>query len=137
MPGRPSDAPEYHVNGAPQAWCYPVNIAGQNADFSESGPYWAERNLVPTAKGKKTPLFLTQGFLETNTKPDGAFEYFNSLAGDENRAWFGQFDHCGRGRRKPLCTATTGRARSRWDAQASSMRSCASSTCTSKASSPQ
>lgn len=92
-PGRLNDEPMYHVNGAPQAWCYPVNIAGQNADSSENGPYWAERNLLPTAVGKTTPLFLTQGFLETNTKWDGTAEYFNDLAGDENHAWFGQTDH--------------------------------------------
>jgi predicted acyl esterase len=94
MPGRPTDPPEYQTNSAPEAWCYPVNIVGHNVDFSESGPYWAQRNLVPTALGKTTPVFLTQGFLETNTKSDGAFEYYNLLAGDENRAWFGQFDHC-------------------------------------------
>ncbi|MGH2807894.1 MAG: CocE/NonD family hydrolase, partial [Actinomycetota bacterium] len=94
QPGRPSDSPEYHANGAPQAWCYPINIAGQNADHDENGPYWAERNLVPTSRGKTTPLFLTQGFLERNTKADGAFQYFNDLSGDENRAWYGQFDHC-------------------------------------------
>lgn len=92
-PGRTNDDPMYHVNGAPQAWCYPINIAGQNADSSESGPYWTERNLIPTAVGKTTPIFLTQGFLETNTKADGSVEYFNNLAGDENHAWFGQTDH--------------------------------------------
>ena len=93
MPGRPNDDPRYHANGAPQAWCYPINLAGQNVDTSESGPYWAERNLLPTATGKTTPLFLTQGFLETNTKWDGTAEYWNNLAGVENRAWLGQFDH--------------------------------------------
>jgi predicted acyl esterase len=92
-PGRLNDEPMYNVNGAPQAWCYPVNLAGQNADSSEGGPYWAERNLIPTAVGKTTPIFLTQGFLETNTKWDGTAQYYNSLAGNENRAWFGQFDH--------------------------------------------
>jgi uncharacterized protein len=94
MPGRPSDSAGYQTNSAPEAWCYPVNIAGHNLDFSESGPYWAQRNLIPTAKGKDTPVFLTQGFLETNTKSDGAFRYWNKLAGDDNRAWFGQFNHC-------------------------------------------
>jgi hypothetical protein len=93
QPGRLDD-PEYNINSAPQVWCYPVNIAGQSGDDSEAGPYWAERNLIPTAQGKTTPLFLTQGFLETNTKQDGTFEYFNSLSGDDNRAWYGQFDHC-------------------------------------------
>jgi predicted acyl esterase len=94
QPGRPSDSPEYQVNGAPQAWCYPINIAGQDVDDDEGGFYWAERNLVPTSEGKTTPLFLTQGFLETNTKQDGAFEYFNGLEGSGHRAWYGQFDHC-------------------------------------------
>lgn len=93
-PGRPSDSPQYHVNSAPQVWCYPVNLAGNYADDNPHGPYWEERNLIPTAIGKTTPLFLTQGFLERNTRPDGAFPYFNNLAGTENRAWFGQFDHC-------------------------------------------
>ena len=92
-PGRPTDSPQYLVNSAPQAWCYGVNIAGALADDAETGPYWAERNLVPTSRGKTTPVFLTQGFLETNTKQDGAFEYWNGLSGTENRAWFGQFDH--------------------------------------------
>ncbi|MGH2684698.1 MAG: CocE/NonD family hydrolase, partial [Actinomycetota bacterium] len=93
-PGRVTDSPQYHANGAPQAWCYPVNLAGNYADDNPNGPYWNERNLIPMAVGKTTPLFLTQGFLETNTRSDGAFQYFNNLAGTENRAWFGQFDHC-------------------------------------------
>jgi predicted acyl esterase len=92
-PGRTNDDPMYQANGAPQAWCYPINIAGQSGDDSETGPYWIERNLIPTAVGKTTPIFLTQGFLETNTKADGAYQYWNNLAGSENRAWFGQFDH--------------------------------------------
>jgi hypothetical protein len=106
QPGRPSDTPEYQANGAPQAWCYPINIAGHNADWDESGPYWAERNLVPTGFGKTTPLFLTQGFLETNTKQDGAFEYFNSLSGTHNRAWYGQFDHCRAWETQAACNAS-------------------------------
>ena len=106
QPGRPSDPPEYHVNGAPQAWCYPINIAGQSGDDSETGPYWAERNLVPTGFGKTTPLFLTQGFLETNTKQDGTFQYWNSLAGDDNHAWFGQFDHCRAWEQQKACSGS-------------------------------
>ncbi|MEA2434098.1 MAG: uncharacterized protein QOG54_1555 [Actinomycetota bacterium] len=104
MPGRPAE-PEYVANSAPEGYCYPVNIAGQNVDTSEDGPYWAERNLLPTARGKKTPVFLTQGFLETNTKPDGAFQYFNGLSGKNNRAWFGQFDHCRAWEMQKACDA--------------------------------
>jgi predicted acyl esterase len=106
QPGRPSDPAEYHANGAPQAWCYPINIAGHNVDDDEGGFYWAERNLVPAGAEKTTPLFLTQGFLETNTKQDGAFEYFDSLAGTENRAWYGQFDHCRAWETQAACNAS-------------------------------
>ena len=91
LPSDPTGPPEYFVNGTPQFWCYAPNIALQQQD-DENAAYWRERNLLPAVKGKRTPVFLTQGFLETNTKPDAAFEFFTSMAGPK-RAWFGQFDH--------------------------------------------
>ncbi|MDQ3985754.1 MAG: CocE/NonD family hydrolase [Actinomycetota bacterium] len=90
-PGTMQDDPMYNLNGAPQAYCYPLNIGLQQDDDPNSA-FWRERDLLRQAKGSDVPLFLTQGFLETNTKPDGAFDFFNSLKGP-NRAWFGQFDH--------------------------------------------
>jgi predicted acyl esterase len=90
-PGSVNDDPMYNVNGAPQAWCYGVNIGLQQQDDPDAD-FWVERDLLLSAKKARTPLFLTQGFLETNTKPDGAFDFFNGLRGP-NRAWFGQFDH--------------------------------------------
>ena len=54
--------------------------------------YWRQRDLIAATRGKTTPLFLTQGFIEDNTKPDGAFDLFNGLAGPK-RAWFGMWDH--------------------------------------------
>ena len=112
-PGRPGDSPQYLANGAPQAWCYGVNVAGSNADMSETGPYWAERDLVRTAVGKTTPVFLTQGFLETNTHPDAAFQYWNNLSGTQNHAWFGQFDHA-RGWEKNNSGSTPSGNNTRW-----------------------
>lgn len=91
-PGSVYDSPKYHVNGAPQAYCYGVNVGLQQIDAGNA-PFWRERQLLPLARGSKVPLFLTQGLLEVNTKPDQAFRFFNSLAGRENRAWYGQFDH--------------------------------------------
>ncbi|MTD45348.1 hypothetical protein GKE82_13895 [Conexibacter sp. W3-3-2] len=42
----------------------------------------------------RVPLFLTQGFLEDNTKPvASAWRFFNALGGRGHRAWYGQFDH--------------------------------------------
>lgn len=92
-PGTTNDTAQYHTNGAPQAWCYGVNIGLQQID-DPNDPFWRERDLLISSTGEETPLFLTQGFLERNTKPDGAFDYWNVLAGTEHRAWFGQFDHC-------------------------------------------
>jgi uncharacterized protein len=92
QPGSVHDDPRYHLNGAPQAWCYGVNLGLQQQDDPEAG-YWVERDLLRHTQGKTTPLFLTQGFLERNTKPDGSVEFFNNLGGEHNRAWFGQFDH--------------------------------------------
>lgn len=91
-PGRPGDSLQYQLNSAPQAWCYPANLA-LGADHRENADYWVERDLLATTAGKTTPLFLTQGFLETNTRPDGAFRYYNGLTGEQHRAWYGQFDH--------------------------------------------
>ena len=90
-PGSTQDDPMYNANGAPQAWCYGVNYGLQQQDDPDSD-FWAERDLLRTTKGVDTPLFLTQGFLETNTKADAAFDFYNQLDGP-NRAWFGQFDH--------------------------------------------
>ncbi len=91
QPGDATRPLEYQVNGAPQAWCYGVNFALQQQD--ESGvPFWKTRDLLPATKGKGTPLLLTQGFLENNTRQDAAFDFFNGLTGPK-RAWFGQFAH--------------------------------------------
>jgi predicted acyl esterase len=91
-PGTTSDTPDYQLNSLQTTpHCYATNIAGQQSDDPESG-FWKVRNLIPAVRHATTPLFLTQGFLEDNTKPDGAYEVFNSLAGPK-RAWFGQWDH--------------------------------------------
>jgi uncharacterized protein len=109
QPGPVGADPEYHANGAPQAWCYGVNYTMQQQDDPDAD-YWVERDLLPTAPGKETPVFLTQGFLEVNTKPDGAFTYWNGLSGTQNKAWFGQFDHdrgwdrCGPQSARVACT---------------------------------
>ena len=91
-PGSAKDDPFYNANGAPQGWCYGVNYGLQQQD-DENSDFWRERDLLRFTKRSKVPLFLTQGFLETNTKPDAAFDFYNGLDGTKNRAWFGQFDH--------------------------------------------
>ncbi|HVM12338.1 MAG TPA: CocE/NonD family hydrolase [Actinomycetota bacterium] len=92
QPGPVTVSPDYQVNGAPQAWCYGVNLGMQQID-DPNDPFWRERDLIPDVIGERTPVFLTQGFLESNTKPDGAFEFWNNLDLRHGRAWFGQFGH--------------------------------------------
>ncbi|HYZ92221.1 MAG TPA: CocE/NonD family hydrolase [Actinomycetota bacterium] len=91
QPGDPMRPPDYQLNGAPQFWCYGVNFALQQQD-SEEVSFWRGRDLLPATKGKQTPVFLTQGFLENNTRQDAAFDFFNGVTGPK-RAWFGQFAH--------------------------------------------
>jgi predicted acyl esterase len=91
-PGGTSDSPEYLINSAPGAQCHATNVPQESALDSEDNAFWVPRNLIPPLKGVTTPTFLTQGLLEANTKPDGAFDVFRDLVGYKH-AWFGQFDH--------------------------------------------
>ena len=91
-PGSVNDSPEYLINGSPQAYCYGPNVGQQNTNDTEESAFYVARNLIPAVKGSTVPLFLTQGYLEDNTKPDGAIDLFNNMAGPK-WAWFGQFDH--------------------------------------------
>jgi uncharacterized protein len=91
VPGTVNDTPEYQYNSPPRPDCYAANIALQQID-DETDPYWRERELITRAKGATVPLFLTQGFLESNTQSQGAFTFFNNVSGPK-RAWFGQFEH--------------------------------------------
>jgi hypothetical protein len=93
-PGTVNDSPDYNTNGAndlSRPGCPALNWADQQ-DSSHSSPYWQQRDLIAKAKGSTVPLFMTQGFLEDNTKPDGAWDFFNGMAGPK-RAWFGMWDH--------------------------------------------
>jgi uncharacterized protein len=97
-PGHRSDTPEYQLNGlagtATNPACYAENIVLAQ-DASPFSGYWRARDLVRGLKGNRVPTLLTQGFLETNTKPDAAFTAWRNLAADApgSQAIFGQFDH--------------------------------------------
>jgi predicted acyl esterase len=79
------------INDTVKPGCPAQNYAEQQ-DPNHDSDYWKLRDLIPKAKGKTTPLFMTQGFIENNTKPDGAFDFFNNVAGPK-QAWFGMWDH--------------------------------------------
>jgi len=93
-PGTASDTLAYNqssVDDLARPGCPAFNFTDQQ-DPNAGSAYWRQRNLIARASGKKTPFFLTQGFLENNTKPDGAFDFYNGMRGPK-RAWLGQWDH--------------------------------------------
>jgi predicted acyl esterase len=93
-PGPLLGKPDYSVaslNDLQRPGCPLLNVLDQQRENTQT-EYWDRRNFIKWTKGSKVPVFLTQGFLENNTKPDGAFETYNGLAGPK-RAWFGMWDH--------------------------------------------
>ena len=93
-PGTSGDTLAYQqnaLNDTARPGCPLLNWADQQ-DSNHSSPYWQQRDLISKAKGATTPLFMTQGFIENNTKPDGAWDFFNNVTGPK-RAWFGMWDH--------------------------------------------
>src|SRR4051794_8892461 len=95
--GDPNAAPDVlaynfnSLNDTQKPGCPAQNLAGQQ-DPNHGSDFWKLRDFIPRSHGQKTPLLLTQGLLEDNTKPDGFTEYFNGLAGPK-RAWYGMWDH--------------------------------------------
>jgi predicted acyl esterase len=61
-------------------------------DTDPGTDYWRARDFITASKDHEIPVLLTQGFLEDNTKPEGAWDWFNGLAGPK-RGWFGMWDH--------------------------------------------
>ena len=93
-PGSAADGQEYNQNSLDdfaRPGCPVQNWADQQNE-DRGSEYWKQRNLIELSRGTTVPVFLTQGFLENNTKPDGTWDYFNGLAGPK-RAWFGMWDH--------------------------------------------
>jgi predicted acyl esterase len=90
-PGTTGDTLAYNANSLNSPTCMALNWLSQQSDDHGSA-YWRARDLIAATRGKSTPLFLTQGFIEDNTKPDGTWDLYNGLTGPK-RAWFGMWDH--------------------------------------------
>ena len=114
-----NEVPRPNVTGTPQAYNGIATIAPladdseqykANADYEKShpeclsdnltnnnnpdvnSPYWRARNLARKAVDTTTPLFITQGFIENNTKPEDTELYLRNHVGPE-RGWMGQWEH--------------------------------------------
>ncbi|MFC8076445.1 CocE/NonD family hydrolase [Streptomyces sp. NPDC057307] len=71
--------------------CLTENSAGYRI-ADQRDKHWTSRDLARMAKHTDTPLFVTQGFIENNTKPEEMQEYLGNHKGPE-RGWLGQWDH--------------------------------------------
>ncbi|GAA3351653.1 CocE/NonD family hydrolase [Amorphoplanes nipponensis] len=90
----PDDTARYQANAAYEQShpeCLSDNLTNNN-NPDLSSPYWRARNLAAQAKGTDTPLFVTQGFIENNTKPEDMQEFLDNHRGTE-RGWLGQWEH--------------------------------------------
>ncbi|GLW35603.1 hypothetical protein Areg01_85380 [Actinoplanes regularis] len=88
------DTDRYRANAAYEAShpeCLSDNLTNNNNPDAGSA-YWRARDLAARAKGTSTPLFVTQGFIENNTKPEDMQEYLGNHHGVE-RGWLGQWEH--------------------------------------------
>ncbi|MDG4824719.1 CocE/NonD family hydrolase [Asanoa sp. WMMD1127] len=88
------DTERYQANATYEAShpeCLADNLTNNNNPDLDSR-YWRARNLAERARGTNTPLFVTQGFIENNTKPEDMQEYLDNHHGVE-RGWLGQWEH--------------------------------------------
>lgn len=94
LPPLPDDQKRYTKNNQyelkhPECTAYNTD---NNLKADPEDPYWRQRDLARQAKGSDTPLFFTQGFIESNTTPEAMDEYLANHRGTE-RGWLGQWDH--------------------------------------------
>ncbi|GAA3801573.1 CocE/NonD family hydrolase [Sphaerisporangium flaviroseum] len=94
IPAMADDSDRYKANAAYEVShpeCLSDNITNNN-DPDEHSAYWSARDLAAHAAGTRTPLFVTQGFIEPNTKPEDMEVYLDHHRGRE-RGWLGQWEH--------------------------------------------
>ncbi|MGV9611216.1 CocE/NonD family hydrolase [Nocardia xishanensis] len=92
-PAHWSDSPEYQANAVSMPPGCAERYVDLTTDHDAANPGWRERDLVDDLRGNTIPLFLSQGFLDANTRPDRVFEMWQGLGPGEHRAWFGPWGH--------------------------------------------
>ncbi|GHJ36970.1 CocE/NonD family hydrolase [Streptomyces sp. TS71-3] len=94
MDQMPDDDAHYLANSRWEE-SHPGCLTGALAGYriaDQKDKHWTSRDLAKMARGTDTPLFVTQGFIENNTKPEEMQEYLTNHRGPE-RGWLGQWDH--------------------------------------------
>src|SRR4051794_2267466 len=98
-PGTVNDDPMYEIDGANDVdastthpACKPQTVAEQAGNDDHYSDYWRKRDFIWQARGSMVPVFITQGFTENNTAPDGVAEFLQAHPGPE-RGWLGPWNH--------------------------------------------
>ncbi len=94
-PGVPGADSTRYMNASVENFLRPSCLAdaalsGQDGNWTL--PYWRSRDIFAKLQGSTVPLFLMQGFLESNTRPDGLVETMQAVQGPR-RAWLGMWNH--------------------------------------------
>ncbi|MFU8874655.1 CocE/NonD family hydrolase [Micromonospora sp. SL4-19] len=88
------DSDHYKANAAYEKAhpeCETDNLTNtQNPD--PKSDFWRARDFASRAAGSQTPLFVTSGFIEDNTKPEQMQKYLANHQGPQ-RGWIGQWEH--------------------------------------------
>ncbi|WP_214414198.1 CocE/NonD family hydrolase [Sphaerisporangium fuscum] len=94
IPPMADDSDRYKANAEYETShpkCLSDNLSNNN-DPDPHSAYWRARDLAAHAAGTSTPLLVTQGFIEPNTKPEDMEVYLGNHRGRE-RGWLGQWEH--------------------------------------------
>ncbi|WP_433562127.1 CocE/NonD family hydrolase [Nocardia sp. CA-151230] len=92
-PAYPTDSAEYKANASSiDPACYQHYLA-ETTNHDANSAFWRDRDLVEKVRGNTIPLFLSQGFVDYNTRADRVFPLWNALGPGDHKAWFGQWGH--------------------------------------------
>jgi putative CocE/NonD family hydrolase len=90
-----SDDSDHYKANATYEGSHPECLSDNLTDTQNPDPksaYWRARDFATRAVGTRTPLFVTSGFIEDNTKPEDMEQYLRNHHGPE-RGWLGQWEH--------------------------------------------
>lgn len=92
-PARPDALPEYQANALGMTRECADDYVALTTDHNPANPGWVERNLLDDLRGNTIPVFMGQGFVDVNTRPNRVFEAWQAMGPGDHRAWFGQWGH--------------------------------------------
>jgi uncharacterized protein len=103
IPATPGDTARYKANAAYEKShpeCTSRNLTQGLDNTRPTDQYWQDRDNIGGATGTTTPIFFTQGFTESNTKPEQMEDYLTNHVGPE-RGWMGPWEHVRGNERDP------------------------------------